>query len=112
MNIRECIILNILYQLLKRVVDGIYILQWLKTIIGTKFKGACVKASTTKSLQQANETVLLDQRFCAMPFYPILKIFKKYSELKQWDESEYWVAYRQLVPVVTFLLIKEDLTVL
>ncbi len=75
--------LDILHQLLKEVVGGMYILQWLKTIIGAKFKGARVKADTTKSLQQTNETVLLDQHFCTVPFYPTLKIFKEYNEVKQ-----------------------------
>ncbi len=47
--------LDILHQLLKGVVGSMHMLQWLKTIIGAKFKGACVKANITKSLQQANE---------------------------------------------------------
>ncbi len=84
----------------------------MKTIIETKFKGANVKAGTTKSLQQANETVLLDQRFCVVPCYPTLKIFKEYNKVKQWDGSEYWVACHQLVPVVTSLLIKDNPAVL
>ncbi len=59
-NIHECIMLDILHQLLKRVVGRTHMLQQLKTIIGAKFKGARVKADTIKSLQQANGTVLLD----------------------------------------------------
>ena len=103
--------LNILHQLLKKVVRGIHMLQWLKNIVGTKFKGACVNIEATRLLYQANETVLLDERFCCMPSYPTLKIFKKYSKEKQWDRSKYWVACRQLVPVVALLLIKDDLAV-
>ena len=78
--------LNILYQLLKRVVDSMHILQWLKTIIGAKFKGACVNAGTTKSLQTANETIFLDQYFYTVPFYPTLKIFKEYNKMIQWNK--------------------------
>ncbi len=81
--------LDILHQLLKEVVDGTYMLQWLKTIIKAKFKGAYIKAGTTKSLQQVNGTILLDQYFCAVPFYLTLKIFKEYNKVKQWDGSEY-----------------------
>ncbi len=44
-------ILDILYQLLKGVVGSTHMLQWLKTIIGAKFKGARIKADITKSLQ-------------------------------------------------------------
>ncbi len=80
----------------------------MKTITGAKFKEARVKAGTKKSLQQANGTVLLNQCFRTVPSYPNLKIFKEYSEIKQWDGSEYWAACRQLVPVVTPLLIKDD----
>ena len=47
-----------------------------------------------------------------MPSYPILKIFKEYSEVKQWDGSEYWAACRQLVSVIASLLIKDDPAVL
>lgn len=57
-----------------------------------KFKRACINASVTNSLQQANETVLLNQRFRAMPFYLTMKIFKKYTEVKQWNMSEYWAS--------------------
>ena len=110
-NIHECMMLDILHQLLKRVVGGTHMFQWLKTVIGAKFKGARVKAGATRSLQQANGTVLLDERFCAVLSYPTLKIFKEYSKVKQWDRSEYWAACRQLVPVVTPLLIKDDPTV-
>lgn len=103
---------DILHQLLKEVVDGTYMLQWLKTIIRRKFKEVCVKTNITNSLQQVNGTVPLDQRFYAIPFYPTLKIFKVYSKVKQWDESEYWIVFRQLVSVVTLLLMKDDLIIL
>lgn len=53
-----------------------------------KFKGACVKAGTIKSLQQANGIVLLDPRLYAVSFYPTLKIFQEYSQVKQRDGSE------------------------
>ena len=43
-----------------------------------------------------------------MPSYPTLKIFKEYSEVKQWDRSEYWAACRQLVSVLAPLLIKDN----
>ena len=104
--------LDILHQLLKGVVGGTHMLQWLKNIVGAKFKGARVKAGATRSLHQANGTVLLDKRFCCVPSYPTLKIFKEYSEVKQWDGSEYWAACRQLVPVMAPLLIKDDPAVL
>ncbi len=89
MNIHECMMLDIFHQLLKGMVGGTHMLQCLKTIIEAKFKGVRVKADTTKSLQQANGTVLLDQRFYIVPSYLTLKIFKEYSEMKQWDGSEY-----------------------
>ncbi len=74
--------LDILHQLLKEAIGDIHMLQWLKTIIRAKFKGACIKTGITKSLQQTNKMVLLNQRFCAMPFYPTFKIFKEYNEVK------------------------------
>ena len=52
--------LDILHQLLKGVVGGTHMLQLLKNIIGAKFKGVRVKARATRSLYQANGTVLLD----------------------------------------------------
>ena len=83
----------------------------MKTIIGVKFKGVCINISIIKSLQQANGTVLLDQRFRAMPFYLILTIFKEYNELKQWNENKYWATCHQLIAVVILLLIKDDLAI-
>ena len=43
-----------------------------------------------------------------MSSYLTLKIFKEYSKVKQWDKSEYWVACRQLIPIVSLLLIKDN----
>ncbi len=43
-------ILDILYQLLKKVVSNMYILQLLKTIIKTKFESAHIKIGTSKLL--------------------------------------------------------------
>ena len=57
-------------------------LQWLKTVIGVKFKGARVNDGAMRFLQQANRIVLLDEKFCYMPLYPTLKIFKEYSKVK------------------------------
>ncbi len=82
-NIDEYIILDIFNQLLKLVVGSMHIFQWLKIIIKAKFKEACVKAGTMKSLQQANKIVPLDQYFHAISSYLTLKIFKKYNKVKQ-----------------------------
>lgn len=80
----------------------------MKNIFEAKFKRARVKAEAIKSLHQANETVLLDKRFCCMPSYLTLKIFKIYSKVKQSDESKYWATFCLLVPVVAPLLIKNN----
>ena len=104
--------LNIFHQLFKKVVTSMYIFQWLKTSIRAKFKRACIKVNIIKLLQQANKIILLDQYFCVILFYLILKIFKKYSKIKQWDGSKYWVVCCQLVFIVIFLLIKDDLIIL
>lgn len=53
--------LDILHQFLKRVVRDINMLQWLKNIIGAKFKKTCIKIGITKSFQQASKTVFLDK---------------------------------------------------
>ncbi len=89
LNIHKSIMLDILYQFLKGVIGGMNMLQWLKTVIGAKFKKARVKAGTMRSLQQVNSRVLLDERFCAVPFYLTLKIFKEYRSVKEWDRSKY-----------------------
>ncbi len=75
--------LDILLQLLKSMISSMHIVQWLKTMIEAKFKKAGVKADKTKSPKQVNGTVLLNQCFCIVLSYPTLKIFKKYSEMKQ-----------------------------
>lgn len=49
-NIYKSMILDIFYQLLKRVVDGTHILQSLKTIIRAKLKEAGVQVGTIKLL--------------------------------------------------------------
>lgn len=54
----------------------------LKNIIRIKLKEVYVKAKKTKSLYQANKTILLENLFWYRPFYLILKIFKKYGKVK------------------------------
>ena len=49
-NKHKCIMLDILYSLLIRMVRGIYLFQWLKIIIKAKFTRTCVKFGITKSL--------------------------------------------------------------
>ena len=75
-------LLNILHQLLKGMVEDIYMLQCLKNIVKVKFKGVCVKMGRIKSFNQANRTVFLDEKFCYLFLYPTLKLFKKYSKVK------------------------------
>ena len=104
--------LDIFYQLLKAVVGGMHIFQWLITVIGAKFKGARVKARTSRSLQQVNGLVFMDEMFCCISLYLTLKIFKKYSKVKRWDRSEYWTTCCQIILVMTLLLIKDDLAIL
>ena len=89
MNIHQYIFLDIFYQLLKGVIGSIYMLQYLKNNAEAKFMGARVKTGKTKLLNQANRTVFLDEWFCYMLLYPIVKIFKEYSKVKQWNESKY-----------------------
>ena len=76
-------LLDISHQFLKCVVRGTNMLQWLKNIVGAKFKGVCIKTGRTKSLNQANKTVFLNEQFCCLFLYPTLKILKKYNKVKQ-----------------------------
>lgn len=59
-NMYKCMILDMLYQLLKEMIDGMHIFQSLKIIIRAKFKEACIKASIIKLLKQANGMLFLD----------------------------------------------------
>lgn len=59
-------------------------------------------------LNQANKTILLNKRFCYVLFYLVLKIFKKYSKIKQQDRNKYWANFRQLVSIIASLLIKDN----
>lgn len=86
-NIYQCILLDIIYQLLKGVVRGRNMLQPFKKIVEAKFKRACFKADGTRSFNQAKGTILSDEQFCFICFYLIQKIFNECSELKQWDGS-------------------------
>lgn len=80
---------NILYKKLKKMISIMHIYQWLKIIIDAKFKEACIKTSTIKSLKLVHKVVFLDHCFCTVPFYPTWKIFKKYSKMKYKNRSKY-----------------------
>lgn len=68
-NIHGYMMLDIFYQLFKRVVGGTYMLQYLKNIIRAKFKEVYFKLKIMKSLHQANKIILLSKKICHVLFY-------------------------------------------
>lgn len=52
-------------------------------------KKVYVKKRAIRLLYKANKTIPFDEIFCYLPFYQILKIFKVYNKIKQYDKSKY-----------------------
>lgn len=61
----------------------------MKNIVGAKVKEVYIRVEIIRLFDKRNKTVLLNKKFCCIFFYLILKIFKEYSKVKQWDKTKY-----------------------
>ncbi len=81
-NIHECIIIDILHQLLKDTV--IYMLDWLDELIEKRIVASRKKKEYQLHINHAFNVAQLNKRFRNISAFVELKIFTKYSIIKQW----------------------------
>ncbi len=84
-NIHECMMINILHQLLKDTV--IYMLNWLDELIEKRIVASRKKKEYQLHINHAFNVAQLNKRFCNVFAFVELKIFTKYNIIKQWMTS-------------------------
>ena len=84
-NIHECMMIDILHQLLKDTI--IYMLNWLDELIEKRIVASRKKKEYQLHINHAFNVAQLNERFCNVFAFVELKIFTKYNIIKQWMTS-------------------------
>ncbi len=102
-NIHETIMINVLHQLLKRIIS--YLMLWLSQIINESVCTSQRRKEIRLALNDASETAQLNQRFRVILSFKDMKRFVKYSTIKQWIDADWKSIVCQLISVIASLLI-------
>ena len=97
-NIHSAMMMDILHQLLKGVVQ--YLIDWVKCYISETLTKKRKRAKESVMLRETRGLVQLDERFRDVPPYPGLRRFNNFSTVKQWTGVEQRAVSRQFIPVI------------
>jgi len=98
--------IDILHQLLKNTV--IYMLDWLDELIEKRIVASRKKKEYQLYINHAFNVAKLNKRFCNISAFIKLKIFTKYSVIKQWMTSNRKIVIHQILSIITSLLTYES----
>ncbi len=102
-NIHETMMINMLHQLLKRIIS--YLMLWLSQIINESVCTSQRRKEIRLALNDASETAQLNQRFHVISSFKDMKRFVKYSTIKQWIDADQKSIVCQFISVIASLLI-------
>jgi len=101
-NIHTTMMIDVLHQLLKSTVT--YLVHWLKQLIEKSITVARKKKDIRHKISSAPEATQLDHQFCSILTFAELKIFQRYSSIKQWTEADQKTIVHQIVLMIASLL--------
>ncbi len=102
-NIHKTMMINVLYQLLRRIVS--YVMLWFSQIINESVYTSQRRKEIRLALNDASETAQLNQRFHVISSFKDMKRFVKYNIIKQWTDADWKLIVCQLISVIASLLI-------
>ncbi len=102
-NIHETMMINVLHQLLKRIIS--YLMLWLSQIINESVCTSWRRKEIRLALNDASETAQLNQRFHVISLFKDMKRFVKYSTIKKWIDADWKLIVYQFISVIASLLI-------
>ena len=105
-DIHDVLMVDILHQLLKGIMA--YTIDWLTDMVTQEVTGERRNKKKERSVGQAPGLDQLDDRFAHVPAFPDIKIFKHFSGVTQWTGNEERTIIRQILPVITPLLVKKQ----
>ena len=86
-NIHKTMMINVLYQLLRRIVS--YVMLWFSQIINESVYTSQRRKEIRLALNDASETAQLNQRFRFISSFKDMKRFIKYNTIKQWIDADW-----------------------
>jgi len=102
-NIHETMMINVLHQLLKRIIS--YLMLWLSQIINKSLYTSWRRKKIRLALNDASETIQLNQRFRVISSFKDMKRFVKYNTIKQWTDADQKLIVCQFISIIASLLI-------
>jgi len=105
-NIHECMMIDILHQLLKDTI--IYMLNWLDELIEKRIVASRKKKEYQLHINHAFDVAQLNEQFHNVSAFVELKIFTKYSIIKQWTTSNRKIMIHQILSIIASLLTHES----
>ena len=109
-NIHKCMMIDILHQLLKDTV--IYMLDWLDKLIEKRIVASRKKKKYQLHINHAFDVAQLNEWFHNVSAFIELKIFTKYSIIKQWTTSNRKIMIHQILLIIASLLTHESSAVM
>jgi hypothetical protein len=104
-NIHEIMMIDILYQLFKSMM--MHFLSWIQFLLKKKMLIKRRRREQTMRVTDLSDLDKLNVRFRKISFFIDLKIFQKFFKIKQWTKKEQKVIVRQIISIITFLMIEK-----
>ena len=89
-----------------------YMIKWVKEVIDNYIVRAHKRKGTKRRINKSTRAIQLNHRFRAVPPFLTLKLFRKFSDVKQWTSVEQKAMVRQIVLVIAPLLTQVALEVM
>jgi hypothetical protein len=102
-NIHEIMMIDIFHQLLKNMM--MHVITWVKIILKAEMSISRKRKDVLVTTQNLSKLNRLNARFKKISSFTSLRIFIRFFDVKQWTKIEQKVVFRQIIFVVTFLLI-------
>jgi hypothetical protein len=102
-NIHEIMMMNILHQLMKKMI--MHLLIWIRFLLKTHLSVNRKRKNFSIRFKDLSEFDKLDTRFKSVSSFIELKTFFSFSNVKQWIDVKQKTIMRQIIFVVTSLLI-------
>ncbi len=102
-NIHEIMMMNILHQLMKKMI--MHLLIWIRFLLKTHLSANRKRKNFSIRFKNLSELDKFDTRFKSVSSFTELKTFFSFSNVKQWIDVKQKTIMRQIILVITSLLI-------
>ncbi len=104
-NIHQTMMMNVLHQLFKKMI--MHLLSWIRLLLKKEMSTARKRKDDAFTSSNLFDFDRLNARFRKISKFTNLKKFTNFSSVKQWTNNEQKTIVRQIISVITSLLIKK-----